>query len=136
MIRRISVITVVVEDQEEALEWYTEKLGFQKRADQKMGESFWWVTVAPPEQKEVEITLANWKWYGDRTKDQIGKNTTVVLLSSNCKEDYETLKSKGVEFTDPPREEAMAMSAVFLDLYGNPYNLREPKNQKRNLVQS
>jgi len=127
MIDKVVVITVVVFDQDEALKWYTERLGFEKRADQKVGPNFRWVTVAPPNQKELEIALAHWAWYGDRTQDPIGKNTVVVLSSSNCKEDYETLKAKGVKFTASPREESMAISAVFVDLYGNPYNLREPK---------
>ncbi len=127
MIEKISVITVVVFDQDEALQWYTEKLGFEKRADQKVGPSFRWVTVAPPNQKEIVIALAHWSWYGECTKDPIGKNPVVVLSSSNCKEDYEMLKAKGVKFTIKPREEAMAISAVFKDFYGNPYNLREAK---------
>jgi uncharacterized glyoxalase superfamily protein PhnB len=127
MIDKIVVITVVVFDQDEALQWYTEKLGFEKRADQKVGQNFRWVTVAPPNQKEVEIALAHWSWYGECTKDPIGKNTVAVLSSSNCREDYETLKARGVKFTAKPKEESMAISAVFVDLYGNPYNLREPK---------
>jgi hypothetical protein len=54
----------------------------------------------------------------------------VVLLISNCKEDNKALKGKGVKFTSPPKEEATVISAVFSDLYGNPYNLREPKQHK------
>ncbi len=94
MIERISVISVVVEDQEEALRWYTEKLGFEKRGDQRMGEDFRWVSVAPAGQKEVELTLADWRWYGERTRDPIGKNVVVVLESSHCSEDYERLRAK------------------------------------------
>jgi uncharacterized glyoxalase superfamily protein PhnB len=125
MIKRISIITVVVKDQEEALKWYTEKLGFEKRMDQKMGKDFRWLSVGLPEQKHVEITLANWKWYGDRNQDQIGTNSVVVLETSNCKEDYVTLKAKGVKFTCPPEEAPYGISAVFIDLYGNPYNIVE-----------
>ena len=132
MIERIAVITVVVFNQDDALKWYTEKLGFEKRADQKVGPNFRWVTVSPSKQKDLEIALADWMWYGDRTQDGIGKNPVAVLLSTNCKEDYETLKAKGVKFTASPREEAMAISAVFVDLYGNPYNLREPKSHVEN----
>jgi len=127
MIKRISIITVVVKDQEEALKWYTEKLGFEKRMDQKMGKNFRWLSVGLPEQKHVEITLANWKWYGDRNQDQIGTNAVVVLETSNCKEDYETLKAKGVKFTCQPENAPYGISAVFVDLYGNPYNIVERK---------
>ncbi len=125
MIKRISVITVVVKDQEKALRWYTEKLGFEKRMDQKLNENFRWLSVGLPEQKDLEITLADWKWYGDRTQDQIGTNTVVVLQSSNCREDYKALKAKGVKFTDPPSDQPWGVSAVLLDLYGNPYNIVE-----------
>ena len=127
MIKRISIITVVVKDQDEALKWYTEKLGFEKRMDQQMGKNFRWLSVGLPEQKNLEITLANWKWYGNRNQDQIGTNTVVVLETSNCKEDYETLKAKGVKFTSPPEEAPYGISAVFVDLYGNPYNIVERK---------
>jgi len=127
MLKRISIITVVVKDQEEALNWYTEKLGFEKRTDQKMGKNFRWVSIGLPEEKQVEITLADWKWYGDRNKDQIGTNTVVVLETTNCKKDYETLKAKGVKFTSPPEEAPFGISAVFIDLYGNPYNIVERK---------
>jgi catechol 2,3-dioxygenase-like lactoylglutathione lyase family enzyme len=47
VIKRISVIAVVVEDQEEALRWYVEKLGFEKRTDQRISEDFRWVSVTP-----------------------------------------------------------------------------------------
>lgn len=127
MIMRISLITVVVKDQEEALQWYIEKLGFEKRTDQRLGEGFRWLTVALPEQKDVAITLADWRWYGDRTQGQIGENTTVVLESTNCREDCKKLRAKGVRFTGLPKEEPWGISAVFLDLYGNPYNLLERK---------
>jgi catechol 2,3-dioxygenase-like lactoylglutathione lyase family enzyme len=127
MIKRISVIAVVVEDQEDALQWYTERLGLEKRADQRLSEDIRWVSVAPPSQKDLEITLADWKWYGDRTQDPRGKNPVVVLESSSCREDYENLKAKGVRFADPPKDQPWGVSAVFLDLYGNPYNLVERK---------
>jgi len=133
MIKRISIITVVVKDQEEALKWYMEKLGFEKRNDQKMGKNFRWLSIGLPQQKHMEITLADWKWYGDRNKDQIGTNTVIVLESSNCKMDYETLKTKGVKFTCPPEEAPYGISAVFVDLYGNPYNIverRAPSQEK------
>lgn len=128
MITKVSTITVVVRDQKEALKWYLEKLGFVKRTDAPMGEDARWITVAPEQQKELEITLAHWKWYGDGSKDQIGKNTTVVLQSTDCKKDYRQLKAKGVKFADPPTEEPWGVSAVFVDLYGNPYNLVQPKS--------
>lgn len=127
MIKRISNLTVVVRDQEEAMRWYTEKLGFEKHMDQRMGGDFRWLTVAAAGQKDLELTLASWKWYGNHQEDQVGKSTTIVLESSDCKADFLNLQSKGVQFTNPPKEEAFGTSAVFLDLYGNQYNLVERK---------
>lgn len=127
MLTRVTTITVVVKDQKEALEWYTEKLGFVKRMDAPMGRDARWITVAPPEQEDLQITLAHWKWYGNKSKSQVGKGTTVVVQSTDCKKDYKQMKAKGVKFTDAPSDQPWGVSAVFLDLYGNPYNLLQPK---------
>ena len=130
MLKRISIITVVVKDQDEALQWYIQKLGFEKRMDQAISKEFRWLSVGLPEQKDFEITLANWKWYGDRTQDKIGENTAVVLETSNCESDYAALKARGVKFVSPPEKTPYGISAVFTDLYGNPYNIVERKNHK------
>lgn len=129
MLTRISLITVIVEDQEDALKWYTEKLGFKKRNDTKFGDGMRWITISPPQQDELEITLANRRWYGNRTKKELGKNATVVIQTTDCNADYDELTKKGVRFTSAPSEEEWGISAVFVDLYGNPYNIVQRKQQ-------
>lgn len=125
MLTRITILTVVVEDQEHALKWYTEKLGFNKKMDSTMEGGMRWITVAPPAQENLEITLADWRWYGNRSRDRIGKNPTVVMESTDCNVDYEELTNRGVRFTSAPSNEPWGVSAVFVDLYGNPYNIVE-----------
>ncbi len=78
MISKIMRITLVVGNQEEALNWYTEKLGFRKRADFPMGPSGRWITVAPPDDTDLEMVLQPPDWFqGEerrRKAAQIGQN--------------------------------------------------------------
>ena len=131
MINRLAHVTVIVHDQEEALRFYTEKLGMEKREDRTMG-SYRWLTVAPkgsavaivlqkpaaPFQEPDEI---------ERMLAQVGNGTTWVVETDDCKADYEAMKTKGVTFTSAPSELPWGVSAVFQDLYGNKYNLLQPR---------
>jgi catechol 2,3-dioxygenase-like lactoylglutathione lyase family enzyme len=121
-IDKLSTVTIAVRDQDEALEWYTEKLGFEKRLDQR-GEGFRWLTVAPPQQAEVEFLLASW------FPDRVGKNATWVLSTRDCAGGYEELKAKGVEFEHGPEARPWGIEAVFVDLYGNRYALVQESGQ-------
>jgi len=76
-IDKVSIITIAVNDQDEALTWFTQILGFEKRIDQR-GHGFRWLTVAPPQQIEVEFLLASW------FPDRVGKNATWVLSTRDC----------------------------------------------------
>ncbi|HWG20600.1 MAG TPA: VOC family protein [Terracidiphilus sp.] len=115
-IDKVSTIPIAVKDQDEALTWFTQMLGFEKRLDQR-GNGFRWLTVAPPQQAEVEFLLASW------FPDSVGKNATWVLSTRDCKGGYEELKGRGVEFLQPPQPRPWGIEAVFVDLYGNRYAL-------------
>jgi len=115
-IDKVSTVTIAVKDQEEALTWFTQMLGFEKRVDQT-GNGLRWLTVAPPQQSEVEFLLASW------FPDRVGKNATWVISTRDCQGGYEELKSRGVEFTQAPRPQPWGIEAVFVDLYGNKYAL-------------
>lgn len=121
-IDKVSTITIAVTDQDEALTWFTQMLGFEKRVDQR-GDGFRWLTVAPPQQTEVEFLLASWH------PDRVGKNATWVLSTRDCKGGYEELKAKGVEFTQAPQVRPWGIEAVFVDLYGNRYALVQESAQ-------
>jgi len=119
---KVSTVTIAVNDQDEALTWFTQVLGFEKRVDQR-GNGLRWLTVAPPQQAEVEFLLASW------FPDRVGKNATWVLSTRDCKGGYDELKSRGVEFTQPPQMRPWGIEAVFVDLYGNKYALVQESAQ-------
>lgn len=115
-IDKVSTVTIAVKDQDEAFTWFTQMLGFEKRVDQT-GNGLRWLTVAPPQQAEVEFLLASW------FPDHVGKNATWVISTRDCQGGYEELKSKGVVFVQAPRPRPWGIEAVFVDLYGNKYAL-------------
>jgi len=117
-IDKIVTVTIAVSDQEQALAWFVGKLGFEKRKDMS-GQGMRWLTVAPPEQKEVEFLLADWY------PDLIGKNPTCVVATRNLQGAYEKLVASGVEFTQTPAKRPYGAEAVFRDLYGNKYAMVE-----------
>ncbi len=121
-IDKLSTVTIAVRDQDEALHWYAEMLGFEKRMDQS-GQGFRWLTVAPPQQAEVEFLLASW------FPDRVGKNATWVLSTRDCQGGYEELKAKGVSFEHGPEARPWGIEAVFVDLYGNKYALVQESAQ-------
>jgi predicted enzyme related to lactoylglutathione lyase len=118
-IERIKAVTIAVADQDEALHWYTECLGFVKKADRR-APGFRWVTVAPAGQEDVEFLLASW------FPELVGKNATCVVHTRDCAGTYEKLSGRGVEFVHPPRHQPYGVEAVFTDLYGNRYALVQP----------
>jgi len=117
-IDKIVTVTIAVADQEQALAWFVGKLGFHKRKDMS-GQGMRWLTVAPPEQKEVEFLLANWY------PDLVGKNPTCVVSTRDLQAAYEELSAHGVEFTQTPAKRPYGAEAVFRDLYGNKYAMVE-----------
>ena len=121
-IDRVSTVTIAVANQDEALAWYTEKLGFEKKMDARTPR-FRWLTVAPPQQVAVAFLLASW------FPDLIGQNATWVLSTRDCQGGYEELKAKGVEFSQKPEPRPWGIEAIFTDLYGNKYALVQESAQ-------
>jgi len=106
-------------DQDEALKWFTEKLGFVKRVD-RPGPAMRFLTVSPQKQPDLQVILASW------FPDHIGKNPTAVLYTDDCRKTYDDLKRRGVEFAEPPQLRPFGLQAVFKDLCGNSYALLQP----------
>ena len=119
-IDKVATFTIAVRDQEEALRWFTEKLEFEKRMDVS-APGMRWLTIAPKGQKEVEFVLASW------FPMHVGKNAPCVLETSDCRGTYQTLKDRGVKFSQRPTDKPYGVEAVFEDLYGNNYALVERK---------
>jgi catechol 2,3-dioxygenase-like lactoylglutathione lyase family enzyme len=133
MIKRVIRVTILVRDQDEALRWYSERLGFKKVADEPLGPGAHWLTVAPRDQKELQIVLlrpdaaVQGKKMAQESMRRIGKGTAWVLEVDNCQKTYEELASRGVRFAGAPEERPYGVEAVFEDLYGNPWVLPQPK---------
>lgn len=127
MVTRIAYITVLVRDQDEALRFYTEKLGMEKREEDTSVPGSRWLTVAPKGQKEVVFTLR--KADGaelERVGNQTGRQFLCILDTDDCCKTYETLRSR-VTFLNPPKELPFGVVATFEDLYGNIFDLWEPR---------
>lgn len=132
MITHLARVTLVVRDQEEALRFYTETLGFEKRADVQFGPGMRWLTIAPPKQRELEIVLQqpSAAMHGEERAAEllagVGKGPTWVLYTTDCHGDYARLLERTVQFVSPPTAQPYGIEAVFLDLYGNSYSLLQP----------
>ena len=137
MITRLSHVTILVRDQDEALKWYTEKLGMEKRMDAPMGDERW-LTVGIPGQRDLEIVLAKpcpgmGRDSTDVLMGRIGQGPAWVLDTPDCRRTYDELTARGVAFTKPPDEADWGVYATFEDLYGNEFVLVEPHTVTPNL---
>jgi predicted enzyme related to lactoylglutathione lyase len=133
---RIANAHLWVHDQEEALAFYTEKLGMEVRADVTLPEmgDFRWLTVGPAGQEDVSIVLMaipGPPMVDDATVAEIeslmskGFCGTVFLTSEDCQADYEALKARGVEFTEAPEQRPYGIDSGFRDPSGNSIRLTQ-----------
>jgi catechol 2,3-dioxygenase-like lactoylglutathione lyase family enzyme len=123
-------IALVVQDYDEAIEFYTKKLHFLLIEDTYQPEQDKrWVVIAPPGSCETTILLA--KASKPEQKEIIGSQTGgrvfLFLNTDDFWRDYNDMISKGIEFLRPPKEAEYGMVAVFKDLYGNLWDLLELK---------
>lgn len=132
MISKLSHASIYVLDQESAYDFYVNKLGFKVHTDAPMGPDMRWLTVTPPEQPELEITLMPIKagmMYDQETADALTalvKKGTFGFGVFECKDiyaTYEELKAKGVEFKKEPTKEFYGIEALFKDDSGNWFSL-------------
>ncbi len=134
MILKMTHVTVYVLNQESAYDFYTNKLGFKVKIDVPMGKDARWLTVTPPEQPELEITLFP-IIIGAMFNEETVKSMTELISTGKlgpgvftCKDiyaTYEELKSKGVEFMKPPTKEFYGTEALFKDDSGNWFSLAQ-----------
>jgi len=131
MKQSIAHIALVVEDYDEAIKFYTEKLDFTLVEDTPQSKTKRWVLVAPRGSEECCLLLA--KGVGDEQRSRIGNQTGgrvfLFLKTDDFWRDYETLRQKGVRFVREPKIEDYGTVAVFADLYGNLWDLVEFKNK-------
>lgn len=128
MIQKATHVPILVSDQDQALKFYTEVLGFEKRQDYQQSGRPRWLTVAPKGQ-DVELSLIKGEYMLDPRPppeaDSGGNH--LVFHTSDCRKDFETLKARGVKFKDPaPNEAPYGITAYFADPDGNHISLLQP----------
>ncbi|MCW2987823.1 MAG: hypothetical protein JWM24_761 [Solirubrobacterales bacterium] len=127
-----------VHDQDEALAFYTEKLGMEVRNDVTLAEmgDFRWLTVSPPGQESFAIVLMaipGQPVMTEESAEQVrtvmakGFAGTVFLTTDDCQASYEELRARGVEFSEPPEERPYGIDSGFRDPSGNSLRLTEVK---------
>ncbi|HJR38664.1 MAG TPA: VOC family protein [Nocardioidaceae bacterium] len=134
MITNISLLTLYVTDQDEARDFYVEKLGFVAKTDVSMGDGFRWVTIGHPDQPELQVTLMKPGPPLDPDMAQAveralakGSMGGFGLSTDNCQKTYDDLVAQGVEFPQPPSERPYGVEAVMRDNSGNWLVLVEPR---------
>ncbi|MEU5591902.1 VOC family protein [Streptomyces sp. NPDC020298] len=127
--RRVALVTLVVDDYDEAIRFYTEALGFRLAADEARPDGSRWVVVEPgPDGAGTGLLLARAK--GDaqaaRVGDQTGGRVGFFLHTDDFARDHARMTTAGVTFLEEPRHEPYGTVAVFQDLYGNRWDLLQP----------
>lgn len=121
--------TVIVDDADEAIEFYTDVFGFELREDETFTPGMRWVTVAPPgADTEVVLQEPTEEGFGDDAaamRERVGESPITVFAVDDCRETVATLRERGVTVTREPEEQPWGVTAVVEDCYGNPYDLVE-----------
>jgi len=129
MNRNLAHISILVNDYDEAIAFYTGKLDFELIADEQLTETKRWVLVKPKGQGHCSLLLAKagsedqQRYVGNQT----GGRVFLFLTTDNFERDFQHLKKHEVKIVREPSDEVYGRVAVFEDLYGNKWDLIEPK---------
>jgi len=128
MKQKIAHITLVVDNYDDAIRFYTEKLHFTLIEDTPLGEGKRWVLIAPPGSEGSCLLLA--QAVGEEQKSRVGNQTGgrvfLFLYTDDFERDFKNLLDKGVKIVRQPVQETYGIVAVFEDLYGNRWDLIQP----------
>ena len=131
MDQRIAAVALTVHDYDEAIRFYVDKLGFELVEDTPLGRGKRWVRVKPPGTSTTTTQLLLARAVNDSQRASVGNQTGgrvfLFLHTDDFKRDYDRLKANGVRFTRGPTEEPHGTVAVFKDLYGNQWDLIQPR---------
>jgi len=125
----LGLVSLVVRDYDEAIDFFVGKLGFRLVEDTPVPEqSKRWVVVSPPGATESRLLLARATTPDQETRigGQTGGRVFLFLHTDDFWRDYAAYRASGVEFVREPRRESYGTVAVFLDLYGNMWDLLQP----------
>lgn len=129
MKQQLALTTLLVANYDEAIDFYSNKVGFQLVEDFKLDDSKRWVVIRPKGMDTGGLLLA--KAVGEEQEKLIGNQgggrVFLFLHTDNFQRDYERMINAGVKFKEKPRSELYGTVAVFEDLYGNLWDLLEPK---------
>ena len=129
MNRRLVHISILVDDYDHAIEFYTKKLDFELLCDDKLSDTRRWVLVKPKGQGDCAILLA--KAEGNHQKEVVGRQSGgrvfLFLSTDNFERDFVNLKRHNVTIIRDPSDETYGRVLVFSDLYGNKWDLIEYK---------
>lgn len=138
MINKMSHVSIYVLNQDEAYDFYVNKLGFEVRTDAPMGPGMRWLTVGPKDQPDIEIVLMPisegmmfTKETAVQMRDLVEKGTFGfgVFECNDIYATYEELKAKGVEFSKEPKQEFYGIEAIFQDNSGNWFSLGQKEKE-------
>ena len=122
-----------MKDYDEAIQFYTEKLGFVLLEDTRLIENKRWVLVAPAGENQCSLLLAkasNDKQIGS-VGNQAGGRVFLFIYTDDFWADYNKMRERGIHFINAPRQEEYGMGAVFEDLYGNLWDLIQPRDLEK-----
>ncbi len=136
MIQKLSHVTLFVKNQEEAKDFYVNKLGFKVHTDHTMDNGFRWLTVMAPQQPDLEIVLLE-PVPGPLLDEESAQAVKMLLKKGvlgagafevdDCRKTYEALKQKGVQFKGAPEERFYGVEAILEDGLGNWFSMTESK---------
>lgn len=129
MSSNIGLVTVLVKDYDEAIDYYVNKMGFRVVEDTKMSETNRFVIVEPTGSTASQLLLAQAVTEQELSAvgNQAGGRVFLFLNTDDFYRDYNVMKEKGVTFLETPREEVYATVVVLQDLYGNKWDLLQRK---------
>jgi uncharacterized glyoxalase superfamily protein PhnB len=133
---KIGTVQLWVHDQDEALAFWTEKVGFEVQSDVTLAElgDFRWLTVAPPGQPDIAVVLMAIPGppvmdagTAEEVRNLMAKGFagTIFLTTDDCQASYEELKARGVEFSEEPEERPYGIDSAFRDPSGNSIRLTQ-----------
>jgi catechol 2,3-dioxygenase-like lactoylglutathione lyase family enzyme len=129
VVQSIAAVTLVVADYDEALAFFTGSLRFEVAEDTPLPGGKRWLLVRPPDGgTALLLARAATPSQASRVGDQAGGRVFLFLQTDDFWRDYRDMLSRGVRFTEEPREEGYGTVAVFLDLYGNRWDLVQPRH--------
>jgi catechol 2,3-dioxygenase-like lactoylglutathione lyase family enzyme len=126
--QRLVAFALLVREYDEAIAFFTKRLGFRLLEDETRTAGKRWVRIAPPGTDQTGLLLARAATPAQKAAvgNQSGGRVLFFLHTDDFDRDYSAMKSNGIEFTEEPRDETYGRVVVFKDLYGNKWDLIQP----------